>query len=220
MRRILSLLLALTLLVPISAVAAEEQEENIFGSIFRFLVEGFEEVQADTAENPPGSLSREEALDILMDYPSMDFTLNDLDGNAVTLSELQGKIVLISIWATWCGPCQMEMPHFETINAENDDLVILAVHSAPYESGDYPPSEEQVAEAEAACRAFIEENGYTFPVLLDVEGTVSLSSTYRTNGIPGNFILDREGVIRYAQEGAFVDEESIMTVIDYVRSLG
>ena len=164
-------------------------------------------------------ITREEALAALMDIPSADFTLRNLDGEDVTLSELKGKIVVLSIWATWCEPCQFEMPFFEAVNAREDDVVVLAVHSIPLETGLENPSDNDIKQAALACREFIAEKEFTFPVLLDTYGEVSRSETYIMRGIPGNFIIDKEGIIRYAQEGAYPSEEFLMQALDFVRAL-
>lgn len=203
-------------IMPLSAAGAQD----VIGEWFARAEEALEKAGGSAATTYESSVTREEALAALFDVPSVDFTLNTLDGESMTLSDLQGKIVIMSIWASWCGPCKNEMPIFEEVNNKYDDLIVLAVHSAPLELGVEKPSALEAKSAEQTCRAFIEENGFTFPVLLDAAGEVSMNSTYITRGIPGNFVIDKEGIIRYRQEGAYIDEESLMMVIDYVRALG
>ncbi|MFQ9705393.1 MAG: TlpA family protein disulfide reductase [Enterocloster clostridioformis] len=78
-----------------------------------------------------------------------DFTGELMDGTSITLSELQGKPVIINFWATWCGPCVKEMPAFERLKDDfGDKIGIIAVNC-----GD---------DAETV-KDFVEENGYTFP---------------------------------------------------------
>ena len=97
-----------------------------------------------------------------------DFTGELMDGTSITLSELQGKPVIINFWATWCGPCVKEMPAFERLKDDfGDKIGIIAVNC-----GD---------DAETV-KDFVEENGYTFPVVLDEE--YSISMLYPTNSIP------------------------------------
>ena len=89
-----------------------------------------------------------------------DFTGELMDGTSITLSELQGKPVIINFWATWCGPCVKEMPAFERLKDDfGDKIGIIAVNC-----GD---------DAETV-KDFVEENGYTFPVVLDEEYSISM----------------------------------------------
>ena len=115
-----------------------------------------------------------------------DFTGELMDGSSITLSELQGKPVIINFWATWCGPCVKEMPAFERLKEDfGDKIGIIAVNC-----GD---------DAETV-KDFVEENGYTFPVVLDEE--YSISMLYPTNSIPYTVVLDAEGKVTHISTGA------------------
>ena len=115
-----------------------------------------------------------------------DFTGELMDGTSITLSELQGKPVIIHFWATWCGPCVKEMPAFERLKDDfGDKIGIIAVNC-----GD---------DAETV-KDFVEENGYTFPVVLDEE--YSISMLYPTNSIPYTVVLDAEGKVTHISTGA------------------
>lgn len=115
-----------------------------------------------------------------------DFTGELIDGTSITLSELQGKPVIINFWATWCGPCVKEMPAFERLkNDFGDKIGILAVNC-----GDDAQT----------VKDFVEENGYTFPVVLDEE--YSISMLYPTNSIPYTVVLDAEGKVSHISTGA------------------
>ena len=115
-----------------------------------------------------------------------DFTGELMDGTSITLSELQGKPVIINFWATWCGPCVKEMPAFERLKDDfGDKIGIIAVNC-----GD---DAEKVKD-------FVEENGYTFPVVLDEE--YSISMLYPTNSIPYTVVLDAEGKVTHISTGA------------------
>lgn len=115
-----------------------------------------------------------------------DFTGELMDGTSITLSELQGKPVIINFWATWCGPCVKEMPAFERLKDDfGDKIGIIAVNC-----GD---------DAETV-KDFVEENGYTFPVVLDEE--YSISMLYPTNSIPYTVVLDAEGKVTHISTGA------------------
>jgi peroxiredoxin len=88
--------------------------------------------------------------------PALDFTLRDINGESVTLSSLKGKVVVLSFWATWCGPCKEEMPHLQKMYTElkGQGLVVLSI------SIDDARTASQV-------KPWIMSKGYNFPVLLD-----------------------------------------------------
>jgi len=111
-----------------------------------------------------------------------DFRLMDLDGKAVSLSDYQGKVVLLNFWATWCGPCRVEMPAMEALyrRMQSKGLVILAV------------SVDQ--EGTAVTRPFQEALGLSFPILHDQDYEVGL--TYGARTLPMTFAIDRQGIIR------------------------
>jgi len=107
-----------------------------------------------------------------------DFTLQDLTGKSVHLTELQGKIVFLNFWATWCPPCRAEMPSIENLynRYKEKDVHVLAVN---------------LQEEAPVVRTFLEKNPFTFPIVLDSSG--STAQLYGIRGIPTTFILDRKG---------------------------
>jgi len=117
-----------------------------------------------------------------------DFTLKGLDGQEVSLSDFRGKPVLLNFWASWCGPCLIEMPFLQVIYEKwtGKGLVLLAVN---------------LQEDPAKVKEFIDDAGYTFPVLLAPGNKVPLS--YNIRGIPATFFIDADGVIRDIKIGAF-----------------
>lgn len=112
-----------------------------------------------------------------------DFTLQNLDGEMVTLSELRGEVVLINFWATWCGPCRQEMPAIEA-RYNRGGFQVLAV--------DFGETAEQV-------QGFLDEIGVLLPVLLDSDGAVQ--ELYRVRGYPSTFIIDENGIVRFFHIG-------------------
>ena len=113
-----------------------------------------------------------------------DFELTKLDGTNVKLSDLKGKKVILNFWATWCGPCQQEMPDMEAFYKEHKENVeILAVNYTPSEKG----GEEKVSN-------FIKEKGITFPVLLDKN--IDVTTAYKVITIPTSYFIDTKGVIQ------------------------
>jgi peroxiredoxin len=131
-----------------------------------------------------------------------DFSVQDLNGDPVSLSDYEGKVVLLNIWATWCGPCKEEMPSMERLYREmkGEDFEILAVSvdaalGETDQQGNPGSSKDRLAD-------FASEYGLTFPILHDPDGRIQ--TTYQTTGVPESFLLDREGVIRRRLAGATV----------------
>lgn len=137
---------------------------------------------------------------ITVNQPAPDLTLQDLDGNQVSLSDYRGEVILLNNWATWCPPCKEEMPEFnQYYNSYKDQgFQVIAV-----EAGD---PEQQV-------RAFVEENGIDFIILLDPKN-LSLK-TYQNQSLPNSFVIDREGNLRLAWTGAI----NLATLEQYVTPL-
>lgn len=122
--------------------------------------------------------------------PAIDFALSDLDGNTVWLSDYLGKVVIISFWATWCPPCQAEIPELVSLYPElqADNVVILAVN---------------FREAPDTVSAFVEEEQMNFPVLLDSKGL--LAYAYGVRALPTSLFVDRKGVLRYSYLGGLTE---------------
>jgi peroxiredoxin len=126
-----------------------------------------------------------------------DFTLETLDGQAITRSDLQGQVVLINFWASWCLPCREEMPAIQQVYEQYRDqgFVVLAVN---------------LQEEDAHVAAFVDQLELTFPVLMDRDGNVF--DRYRIMALPSTFFLDRAGVIQSVAVGgplsqAFIQSE-------------
>ena len=122
-----------------------------------------------------------------------DFTLEDLSGNKVSLSDYRGRLVLVNIWASWCPPCRSEMPElqraYEATGA--DGLVILAVNAL---------NQDDLNDVQA----FAAEQNLTFPILLDSEGAVTVA--YRAGTLPTSVFVDRTGKIYLVQIGPMTQQ--------------
>jgi thiol-disulfide isomerase/thioredoxin len=106
------------------------------------------------------------------------FSYTTVDGAKGSLSELKGKVVLLNLWASWCGPCVREMPDIAKLKENYPTLEVLAVN---------------VSDDPTAARSFIEEANYDFNWVLDEQGTIG--ALYPSTGIPYTIIIDTEGVI-------------------------
>lgn len=118
----------------------------------------------------------------------IDFTLPDLQGQPIRLSDLHGGVVLLNFWATWCPPCRAEMPSMSALYQEYREkgLEILAISS-------------DVGGKEIVA-PFIARLGLTFPVLLDPHNVVSTQLGVR--GIPTSYLLDKQGRVVGLEVGA------------------
>lgn len=107
-----------------------------------------------------------------------DFTLTALDGSRTSLSSFKGKVVLLSFWATWCGPCKQELPSMQALykKMKAKGLEVVGV---------------DLAEEKQLVSRFVTSNGLSFPILLDSD--VSVGSAWGASSIPTNYLLDRSG---------------------------
>ncbi len=217
--RIFSLLMAFWLFASGCAISKEEPQEKPQNQV--------SESQDEDAANPsPDENDGQNAAslhDILknkyyfleIDKPMKDFEAEDLNGNKVKLSDYKGKIIFLNFWATWCPPCRAEMPHMEEFYSKykDEDVVILAVNSTSVELKGGTDDKA----AEKKVRSFIEEYGYTFPILLDRNDEAW--KIYYQAGVPANYIIDKEGIVRYLKVGAFSGLEEMELTVEAIRTM-
>ncbi len=110
-----------------------------------------------------------------------DFTLENRQGQQVSLSQLRGKVVIVNFWATWCPPCKREMPSMEALykTFKDDDLVLLAINVEK--------------EGRKSVAEFLQESPYSFPILFDDRAQVQ--TLYGVFQFPESFIIDRNGMV-------------------------
>jgi thiol-disulfide isomerase/thioredoxin len=122
-----------------------------------------------------------------VDFPAPDFQLNDLEGQQVSLTDYQGKVVLVNNWATWCPPCRAEMPILEAYfhDHRNQDFILVAI-----DAGDPP----------GVVSDFVDNYGMSFPVWLDPNNTAL--NGFRNNYLPSSYLIDRGGKVIMAWSGA------------------
>jgi thiol-disulfide isomerase/thioredoxin len=122
---------------------------------------------------------------------AVDFTLNDLGGKPVKLSDQKGKVVVIDFWATWCGPCKRSFPTLQKTYDKyraNTGVAIYALNTWERVAG---------SERKALVEKFMADNKYTFPVLYDE----SFVEKYGVDGIPTKFVIDKKGNIAFKSVG-------------------
>lgn len=159
-------------------------------SLWVFLAVGALVMVSAVGAQPPqsGKRSPVEGGVVQVGDEAPNFMLRDLAGNVISLSQLRGKVVLLNFWATWCGPCRVEMPAMEQLyrTVPREAFEILAVSTD--------------AQGAAVTRPFQKRMGFTFPILHDSEYRVGLAYGART--IPITFMVDRHGVVRQKIFGA------------------
>ena len=132
-----------------------------------------------------------------------DFTVYDAEGNEVHLSDYVGKPIVLNFWASWCGPCQMEMPDFhEKYLVLSEDVNFLMVNMTTGR------------ETMESAYAFIEKNEYSFPVFYDINSDAAL--TYGAYSLPTTFFIDADGYA-VAQATGAIDAETLQKGIDMIR---
>ena len=116
------------------------------------------------------------------------FTLKDMDEEKYSLADFRGKVILLNFWATWCPPCRREMPSMERLYQKfnGEHFTVIAVNQM--EDGDHVFAFTGQLDVDP-----------TFPVLFDTDSKVS--SSYRVNGLPTSFLIDKQGKIRYRAIG-------------------
>lgn len=135
-----------------------------------------------------------------------DFTVYDLEGNAHKLSDFRGKPVILNFWATWCGYCQVEMPDFdEKFKEYGNDVHFIMLNVT-----------DGAQETVESASAFIQENGYSFPVYYDTD--MDATGSYNTSGLPVTYFIDADGNFVAWQQG-MMTAETLQVGIDMLLEM-
>ena len=126
------------------------------------------------------------------------FTLTTLDQDSLSLEDLRGQAVILNFWASWCPPCQEEMPAMQSVyeTFKDQGLQIVAVNLAFQDSTE-------------AAQSFVDELSLTFPVVMDEDGDVARQ--YRISALPTTFFIDAEGVVQEVVMGGPLSEALLYT---------
>lgn len=132
--------------------------------------------------------------------PAPDLSLPALDGSTLTLSDLKGKPVILNFWATWCGPCKIEMPLFiHAYDSHKDRLAMIGVN---------------VQEQAGPVQAFVGQYGITFPVVLDADGQVS--TIYQVRALPTTVFIAADGTVSAMHRGAILSRPDLQPYLDRI----
>ena len=158
-----------------------------------------EEVSEETSAENENS-EEAESQELVM---APDFTVYDAEGNAVSLSDFIGKPTVVNFWASWCGPCQMEMPDFDEMYKElGEEVNFFMVNMT-----------DGSRETVEAAKKFIEDSGYSFPIYFDTD--LDAAMTYGVNSLPSTYFIDAEGHAIARGQGA-IDAETLKYGIDMI----
>ena len=156
-----------------------------------------------TSGNSTGEGSGDTSADENAPFMAPDFTVYDREGNTVRLSNFHGKPVVLNFWASWCGPCKMEMPDFEEIYKEyGEDIHFVMVNLT-----------DGAQETMKTATTFLDNSGYTFPVYYDKD--TDAAYTYQVYGIPVTYFINAEGHL-IAQGSSALDAETIKRGIEMI----
>ena len=159
--------------------------------------------QAPSAESSPAAEGDASAQEESEAIPAPDFRVYNKDGSTVQFSDFFGKPIVLNFWANWCGPCQREMPDFNEKYAElGDDVHFIMVNMT-----------DGMRETIDTASAFIEKNGYSFPVFFDTSGEAA--AAYGVYSLPTSYFISADGHI-IAHAMGTIDAAALQKGIDMI----
>ena len=141
------------------------------------------------------------------DYTAPDFSVEDINGNTVRLSDFLGQPVVLNFWASWCGPCKSEMPAFQALYDQYGDSVAFLMVNLT----------DGGQETRDTAKSFLAQSGYTFPVYLDTAYEAAIA--YGVSAIPVTYFINSEGqLMAYGQSA--LSEASLLEGLSYILPQG
>ena len=170
----------------------------ILYNIFKDKI-GQQQMPQTTAQNQSQNEEEEEGKPM----PAPDFKVFDKEGNEVTLSSLTGKPVVLNFWASWCGPCKIEMKDFEKAYSNYKDDVHFAMVNLT----------DGHRETVKTASKYIEDQGFTFPVYFDTD--IDAANTYRVYSVPSTYFINSDGELVGYVNG-LIQAETLQKGIDMI----
>ena len=168
--------LALVALIGGASVLYNKYSNEIESS--QLMTENSSQAEIQTEAEEGGEHTEEAEVEYVM---APDFTVYDAEGNEVKLSDFIGKPTVVNFWASWCGPCQIEMPDFDEMYKEfGEEVNFLMVNMT-----------DGSRETADAAAKFVEDAGYAFPIYYDTK--MNAAMTYGVNSLPSTYFIDAEG---------------------------
>ena len=179
-------LLPILLLLPIAACRQHEAKKATAPS------HPFAKTETTTTtEAPPKTAATDQSTEVGAPMPA--YSAKMLDGSTFDVAREKGNVVLLNLWATWCGPCRYEIPALQAMHDKHHGDGFKVVGISLDESGT------------DAVKQFVTEKKMTYPIAIDADG--NLASLFHTTVIPTSVLIDREGRIVWKKFGAIVGEE-------------
>ena len=181
--------------------AESKAESSSESSAESRVAEGQDSIAAKAESKSETTAAAEESSEALSEAP--DFTVQDADGTAHKLSEYKGKPVVLNFWASWCGPCRMEMPEFDEVyKARGEEVHFLMVNMT-----------DGNRETVKTASEFVSKQGYSLPILYDT--AQDAAQTYGVFSIPCTYFIDADGMLTAQARGA-INKETLERGIDMI----
>ena len=166
---------------------------NLSAMKSRFLALALISVAACNTEKAPAVSDKVE-----VGQPAPAYAALAMSGDSVSLAKLRGSVVLLNVWATWCGPCRKEIPELRALHANYKDRGLQVIGVSVDADG-----------SDSAIQDFLKEFKMDYTVWRDPSETVQ--ALFRMSGVPTTFVIDRKGVMRWRSTGAIEPGDSSLT---------